>query len=84
MAAELSAAVEVPHTLSVEDKTVADQLHTVLGSAEDAEETYPCHVGRRGRRPQSRLATRHAVEELREASAARKTPEDAVHRTRHA
>ena len=76
--------IEVPHTRSVEETTVTDQLPTVAYSAVDAEEACLCHVCSRGMRPQPRQATRHAVEGHREASAARKTPEDAEHRTRHA
>ena len=66
------------------ENTVVDQLPTVAHSAEDAEEACPRQVGSGGMRPQRRLASRHAVEEHHEASAARETSEDAVHRTSHA
>ena len=83
VAEEDPAAFEVLHTRSVEENTVADQLPTVACSAVDAEEACPRQVGSRGMRPQPRLATRHAVEDHREASAARETPEDAAPRTSH-
>ena len=63
---------------------MADQLPTVACSAVDAEEACPRQVVSRGMRPQPRQVTRDAVEDHREASAARETPEDAAHRTSHA
>ena len=84
VAEEDPAANEALHTRSGEENTGADQLPTVACSAVDAEKAGPCQVGIRGMRPHPRLATRHAVEEHREASAARETLENAAHRTRHA